>query len=71
MKPNSFRRLNLLSNKQKTLAASFNFKYIDDILSTNNRSFHDNLPTTYPLNWKSKRPLKLQHPFFISIYYFL
>ena len=40
----------LLSNKQKTLAASFNFtfRYIDDVLSINNRSFHDHLHTIYP-----------------------
>ena len=34
-------------------------------LSINNCSFYT------PLNWKSKRPLKLLHPLFISIYYIL
>ena len=40
----------LLSNKEITLAApfKFTFRYIDDALSTNNRSFHDHLRTIYP-----------------------
>ena len=39
----------ILSNKHKTLAGSFNFtfRYIDDVFSTNNRSFHDHLHTIY------------------------
>ena len=41
---------NLLSNKQKKLAACFNFtfRYIDDVLSLNNDSFHRHLHAIYP-----------------------
>ena len=40
----------LLTNKQKKLAASFNFtfRYIDDVLSMNNDAFHHHLHDIYP-----------------------
>ena len=40
----------LLANKQKKLAASFNFtfRYIDDVLSMNNDAFHNHLHSIYP-----------------------
>ena len=40
----------LLSNKQKKLAACFNFtfRYIDDVLSINNDAFHHHLYAIYP-----------------------
>ena len=40
----------LISNKQKKLAASFNFtfRYIDDVLSLNNDEFHNHLHAIYP-----------------------
>ena len=40
----------LLANKQKKLAASFNFtfRYIDDVLSMNNDAFHHHLHVIYP-----------------------
>ena len=50
----------LLSNKQKTLVASFNFtfRFIDDILSTNNRSFHGHLHTIYLPELETKETTK-------------
>ena len=40
----------LLANKQKKLAANFNFtfRYIDDVLSMNNDAFHHHLYAIYP-----------------------
>ena len=42
---------NLLSNKHKTSSAFFSlkFRYIDDVLSIKNRSFHDHIIGTYTL----------------------
>ena len=54
----------LLSNKQKTRSASFNFtfRYIDDVLSINNRSFHDHLHTIQPSELEIKETTETSTP---------
>ena len=57
-----------IGNKNLAKSFNFSFRYIDDVLSLNNKTFDDHVDRIYPLNLKSRTLQTLLHQPLTSIF---